>query len=293
MAIPPSSWRAPRSWLYVPASDVHKLRKASELVADAVILDLEDAVAPDAKDEARATLVEALSTPRWRPLQVWVRVNPPRSAVDWVADVRVAAIPQVTGLVIPKASDPAIVEAVAGELDRTGAETLLAPIVTEEAAGVVAMRDTMAVSSRVIAAFWGTEDLAADLGLAAPRVAGRLDETLAYVRGAFLIACRVAGVAAVDTPWLAITDLEGLTVEATRSFRGGFTGMQAIHPAHVDVIDRAFTPSDAEVEHARDVLRRAQIANGAATRLGDQMIDAPHVRIAQRVLDRAEGRGAR
>lgn len=275
-----------RSWLYVPAHDERKVAKARTAGADAVILDLEDGTPADHKDVARALVARELAG-RPGPAAYWVRINAVEPGTGWEHDIEAAR--QAAGLVIAKVSRPDQVRAVherAGDLP-------LAPIVTENAAGVLAMARTLTAAPTVRTAFWGSEDLRADLGARAVHDdRGALLDVFRVVRSLFLVHCAAAGVAAVDTPCLDIRDLDAVAADSRAAYLLGFAGKQVIHPAHVPDVNAGFLPTDAEIAAARDVVDAFGGRDGGAYRVAGAMVDQPHLRSARLVLDRATEAGA-
>jgi citrate lyase subunit beta/citryl-CoA lyase len=277
----------PRSWLYVPAHDERKIAKARTAGADAVILDLEDGTPAGHKEIARERVARELAG-RPGPARYWVRINAVEPGTGWEDDVDAAR--RAAGLVIAKVSRPDQVRAVherAGDLP-------LGPIVTENAAGVLAMAATLTAAPTVRTAFWGSEDLQADLGARAVRDdRGGLLDVFRVVRSLFLVHCAAAGVAAVDTPCLDIRDLDAVAADSRAAYLLGFAGKQVIHPAHVPGVNAGFLPTAAEVAAAREVVAAFGGRDGGAYRVAGAMVDQPHLRSARRVLARADGTGAR
>jgi citrate lyase subunit beta/citryl-CoA lyase len=296
-----------RSVLSVPASDERKIAKALASPADSVVLDLEDAVEPGSKDRARALLVEVLSSlPDAAVDRVSVRINPARS--PWCAPdvLALAELPVLPGsVVLPKvesSGDLAFLdrlldgaEARSGRARRTGVQALV-----ETAAGVQALAGTAGTAGtggaagapqgqRLEALVLGYADLAASLGLVAPPER-RLDLWLP-VQSALLVAARSAGVQAIDGPHLGVHVDEEFSASAQRARDLGFDGKWVIHPRQVEALNEVFTPSDAEVEHARTVLsaleRGAREGAAGAVLLDGQMLDEAVAVAARRVLARA------
>ncbi|GAB3457985.1 HpcH/HpaI aldolase/citrate lyase family protein [Actinophytocola sediminis] len=277
----------PRSWLYVPAHDERKLGKARDLGADAVILDLEDGTPHDRKEIARELVAAELAAPAGR-TAYWVRINAVEPDTGWQADLD--AVAGAAGVVIPKVSRP---DQVAAVHERTGALDL-APIVTENAASVLAMAETLVAAPTVRTAFWGSEDLQADLGARSVRAdGGALLEVFGMVRSLFLVHCAAAGVAPVDTPCLDIHDLDAVEADSRAAYLTGFAGKQVIHPSHVPLVNAGFLPTDNEIAAAEDVVRAFAGREGGAYRVNGAMVDQPHLRSARLVLARATAAGVR
>ena len=263
---------AQRSYLFVPADRPERYAKALGAGAGAVIVDLEDAVAPAAKAAARDALASWLAR---TPAPVLVRVNAEETA--WFAeDLALCGHAAVAGVVVPKAerrADLAHASAIA-------AGKRLYPLV-ETAAGFDAMR-TLAGAPGVERLVFGSIDFQVDLG-----IDGEGDELL-YFRSQLVLVSRLAGIRApVDGVSTAIDDAAALRADAERARRLGFGAKLCIHPKQVDVVNRAFLPSDAERDWARRVLDAAARAGGAAVAVDGKMVDKPVMLRAQAILDEA------
>ena len=278
-----------RSLLFVPADSERKLEKARGSNADALILDLEDSVAAQNRPRARELVREFAKSASSHPA-LWVRINPPGSA-DCNDDLDSAVHAKVSGLVVPKAESPDALRALDAELTRReraqglpeGAIGLL-PVATETPAAVLALGEYRNPPPRLRALTWGAEDLSAALGAATNRdETGAFAFTYRVVRSLCLIAAKAAGVDAIETLHADFRDRAGLEHAARTAQRDGFTGMLAIHPDQVDIINGAFTPSSADIEHARRVV--AAFADGAGVAsLEGKMLDQPHLKQAQHIL---------
>lgn len=271
-----------RSLLFVPGDRPDRMEKASRSGADALILDLEDAVAPDAKPAAREAVAAFLE--RERALPLFVRVNPLDSGLT-PADLAAVLPAQPDGIVLPKAEGAASVEA----LVRLDVAVPVLPIATETPAAIFALGSYAAVADRLAGLTWGAEDLPAAIGAAASREAdGSYTPPYQLARSLTLFGAHAAGVPAIETVYPDFRDLDGLAAYAARGRRDGFAGMMAIHPAQVPVINAAFTPSDEEIAHARRVVALFAANPGAgALSLDGKMVDAPHLKAARALLARA------
>ena len=272
----------PRSWLFVPADNGKKVAKALDSDADAIIFDLEDSVAPTQKAAARdllKKLPKRSGGPQW-----WVRINPLRSD-DHRKDLDILGIADIHGVVLPKAESGADVTELA---HRTGSIPIHA-IVTETAASLFGLLSYREPGSPLAAMSWGAEDLSAALGAASKYDAdGSLSFTYRLARSLCLAGAVAAGVQPVDGVFADFRDESGLRREAEAARREGFTGKLAIHPAQVPVINSAFTPSGAEVDHARAVVAAFESAPDAGVlSVGGRMVDRPHLLQAQLTLARA------
>ncbi|MBX9730864.1 MAG: CoA ester lyase [Sphingomonas sp.] len=272
-----------RSLLFVPGDRPDRMAKAATLDADALILDLEDAVALSAKPAARAAIAAFLAEPRRQLL--FVRVNPLDSGL--IDDDLAAILPATPdGIMLPKAEGGASLAMLAARL--TG-DTLILPIATETPAAIFGMGSYGGVSERLCGLTWGAEDLPAAIGASTSREAdGSYTAPYQLARSLTLFGAHAAGVPAIETVYPDFRDLDGLAAYAARGRRDGFTGMMAIHPAQVAVINAAFSPSDSEIAHARAIIDLFAANPGAgALSLDGKMIDAPHLKAAQALLARA------
>jgi len=279
-----------RACLVVPAAPAAKLAKGRGLEADEIVVDLEDAVVAAAKDEAREAVAAALGQEFAAP-SVAVRVNAigtPWCHLD-LAAVAGAEREQVT-VVLPKVEgtgDLAFADRMlAGAEAAAGRETpvrLLALI--ETAAGLQAVRELAAASERLDGLILGYADLASSLGRA-----GGAPGDWGFAQHAVLVAARAAGIQAIDGPHLAIRDDEPFRAEVAHARALGYDGKWAIHPAQLDALREAFTPTEAEVAEARETLEaleRAAAEGAGAVAVGDRMLDEALAVSARRVLARA------
>lgn len=287
-----------RSWLFVPGDSAKKLGKAASFGADAIIVDLEDSVAPAAKPGARDTAREWLIAHR---IQItrdtgvarWVRIN--ALDTEWWREDLIGVMPGAPdGVILPKAAGPAALQAVAGELytleQRHGiapGTTQILPLVSETPASALSIAAYGDAShTRLAGLTWGAEDLSAALGSSRKRDEnGQWTDVFRYVRAQTLLAAAARGVPAIETLWDDFSDDAGLDRAAKAARADGFTGMLAIHPRQVPIINAAFTPSAAEIAHAEAVVA-AFTANPAAGTLSldGRMLDQPHLKLARRML---------
>ncbi len=275
-----------RSLLFVPGDRPERMRKALGCGADALILDLEDSVAPEAKAAARQHVAAFLAEAN-RDVSLLVRINPLDSALaDADLDSVVPARP--SGIVLPKAEGAASM----ADLDRrlrargdTGA--LVLPIATETPRAVFTLGE-YAGTPRLCGVTWGAEDLPAAIGAQGAREEdGGYTAPYQMVRALTLFGASAAGVPPVETVYPAIRDSTGLRAYAARGARDGFAGMMALHPDQVPIINAAFTPSDEALAHARAVIAAFDANPGAGVLVFDgKMIDAPHLKRAQALLAR-------
>ncbi|WP_326525107.1 HpcH/HpaI aldolase/citrate lyase family protein [Sphingomonas sp.] len=277
-----------RSLLFVPGDRPDRMAKALSSGADALILDLEDAVAPDAKPAARGMIAEFLAA-HGRDVALFVRVNPLDSGLA-DADLDAVAPARPSGWVLPKAEGSASVLDLDARLAERGDRTApILPIASETARAVFQLGSYADAPARLAGLTWGAEDLPAAIGAEASREDdGRYTAPYQMVRALTLFGAAAAGVAPIETVYPAFRDLDGLAAYARAGARDGFTGMMAIHPAQVSVINAAFTPSDEALAHARAIVAAFDANPGAgALSLDGRMIDRPHLVQAQRLIARA------
>ena len=285
-----------RSLLFVPGDSPRKLDKARGAGADALILDLEDSVAPGAKAAARETVAAFLAQARSGQggPKLFVRVNALDTGLtDLDLDAVMRAAP--AGIMLPKAAGGADVSHLSVKLAVREAEndlpdggTRILPIVTETPRSLFALGSLAGASPRLLAVAWGAEDLAADLGAETNRdAAGAYTDPYRLARSLTLFAAAAAGVDAVDTVFTDYRDLDGLAAECEMARRDGFSGKLAIHPDQVATINAAFTPTPEAIGKARAVVA-AFAANPGAGVVGidGRMVDRPHLRRAERLLAR-------
>jgi citrate lyase subunit beta / citryl-CoA lyase len=264
-----------RSYLYVPGDRPERFAKAAASGADAVIIDLEDAVLAPAKDEARGNAAEALGSaptggPEW-----WVRVNHGERGLDDLAAL--VGRTSLTGVVMPKASTAAIRDA-RTVLDETPAIALV-----ESAAAVLELPALAA--SGVVALALGEVDLAADLGIEASPDGAELWP----LRLQAVVASTAAGIAPPIGPvWVGIRDSDGLRASTTDLRRRGFGARQVIHPDQVIPVNVAFTPTAAEIAAARAALDAADAGSGVWVDADGRMVDEAVLRSARRVITHAD-----
>jgi citrate lyase subunit beta/citryl-CoA lyase len=288
-----------RSLLFVPADGGSKLDKAVASGADAVIIDLEDSIAPERKDTARAAALSFLkrhSAAGERP-RLLVRIN---GLDTGMTDADLDAIVEGTpdAVVLPKAEGATSVvhleakltarEAIAGVPESH--IKILAQAV-ETAAGLFAAGTFRGASARLIGLTWGPEDLSAELGAAANRGAdGALTEPYRLARSLCLYAAAAASLPAIETVFVDFRNSEGLRRDTEVARRDGFTGRLAIHPAQVPIINEVFTPTSAEIEKAKAVVAAFAAQPGVgAVGIEGKMYDRPHLVRAQALLARYGG----
>ncbi|MEM9891535.1 MAG: CoA ester lyase [Actinomycetota bacterium] len=282
---------------FVPGANEKMLTKALATAADALILDLEDAVTPDAKDDARAVVAGWLADVDFGRQERIVRINPVDS--PWFrADVEATMVAPPDAYLVPKVhgeDDVALVDRVVCELEarhghEPGAVTLI--ILATETPQAFLNIDGIPRPDRVDALTWGAEDLAAAIGARRNRDPdGRYLPLFEQARTRCRLAAAAAGVAALDTVFTDVTDPDGLRQDCLDAAWIGYAGKLSIHPNQIDVINEVFTPSAEDVERARallDQLAVEQAAGRMAFRFEGQMVDVPHFVQARRILATAE-----
>lgn len=276
-----------RSLLFVPGDRPERFAKAEASGADALILDLEDAVASSAKDAARDAVAKRLGADRGG-VRILVRVNPLDTPL-FAEDIEALAGLSPDAVMLPKAEGASSVSVCADRLRERGIDAPILPIATETPAAIFQLGTYAGAGLRLAGLTWGAEDLPAAVGAATGREEdGRFTPPYELARSLTLFGAHAAGVAAIETVYPAFRDLEGLSAFARRAARDGFTGMMAIHPSQVAPINDAFTPSAEAVAGARRIVEAFAAAPGAgALQVDGKMVDAPHLTQARKLLERA------
>jgi citrate lyase subunit beta/citryl-CoA lyase len=273
---------ARRSVLFSPGDRPELMRKAPGAGADTVVFDLEDAVVPERKADARAAVTDVLTDPSFDPdCEVCVRVNadPGTAAAD--LDVVLEGAPRIDSVMVPKAESTAGVREMHGLVGERGADLPILAL-CESARGVLGAADIAAVPA-VDAVAFGAEDLAADVG--ATRTESGAE--VSHARQQVVLAAGAAGIDAVDTVFTDIEETDRLAEETAFAAQLGYDGKMAIHPAQVAPINEAFTPDPETVEWAERVLAGREAAEDRGVfRVDDEMIDAPLLARAERVMER-------
>jgi citrate lyase subunit beta/citryl-CoA lyase len=300
--------RIRRCVLAVPGSNVKMAAKAAALDVDQVMLDLEDAVAPAAKVEARAGVIGSLLTATWNTKIVSVRVNDVRS--QWferdVLDVVEAAGDKIDTIVLPKAEQPSDVRTLAlllGRLERARgfARRIGIEPQIESASGLARSEEIAQAHERVESLTFGPADFAASIGSPALTIGGHRfpypGHVWHYAMSRIVVAAKAAGLAAIDGPYGAIKDREGLVESAQMAKVLGFDGKWAIHPSQVGPIVETFAPTADELDRARriaDRYGRALSGEGVgAVAFEGELVDAATLRLAERALRNERDRGDR
>lgn len=257
--------------LFCPADRPDRYRKALE-AADAVIIDLEDAVSPDGKDRARDTLSDALS---WLPLdRTVVRINSPRTETG-ATDLEMLLHSAARFVMVPKVESAEEIEMAAP----------LAVIALCETARGIQRVPLLANADGCVAVMWGGEDLTADIGGLRSRGSdGAYLPHVQYARSRTLVAAAAAGIAAWDGVYLDIADLAGLASETLDAVRMGFDAKVVIHPSHAAVVRRAYRPTDDQVRWAGELMEVVRAARSGVTTFDGRMVDGPLIQMAKNIL---------
>jgi len=292
--------------MFVPGDSERKMARAPDSGADVVIFDLEDAVAPSAKDAARQMTRAWLEArgdksaqSKSASPQYWVRINPLDTPL-WQTDVEAILPGKPNGIVVPKAEGPTqlkrLIKLLYEQESRNGivpGDTQLLPLVSETARaanGISAYGRSRHTTSRLAGLTWGAEDLSAAIGASRKRnESGVWTDLFRMVRAQTLLAAHAAGVAAIDTLHADFRDEEGLKRVAREAYQDGFAGMLAIHPSQVPIINQAFTPGEKELAEARAIVDLFAANPGVgALQLDGRMIDQPHLEQAKKLIARAQ-----
>lgn len=289
-----------RSLLFVPGDSEKKLEKGFGAGADAVIVDLEDSVAPGNKPAARDIAARFMAAYRHQATAtIYVRVNDLSSGLT--DDDLAALVPaKPDGIMLPKSNSGQDVQQLSAKLRVHEAQSGLPdgairilPIITETAAGALAAATYTRASARLAGITWGAEDLSAAIGARTARDEnGRYTDVFRFARTMTILAAGAAEVAAIDTVFPNFRDMAAFENECAEAERDGFTGKMAIHPAQVPVINAAFTPSTEAVQHSVALVAAFEAAgNPGVVGIDGKMYDRPHLRLAERLLARARAAG--
>jgi citrate lyase subunit beta/citryl-CoA lyase len=281
-----------RSLLFVPGDSERKFAKAQDAQADVLILDLEDAVAPSKKPDARAHVAGLLAADRKRDWRFFVRVNAFETGLA-AQDLAAIVAPGLDGVLLPKSNGAADVLRLGHYLDALEAKAGMAPgsvkiavVSTETAAALFALGTYAPAHPRLIGLTWGAEDLAAAIGATTNKDAsGAWGFPYQMARANCLFAATAAEVAPIDTIYADFRDIEGLAADCRASRRDGFTGRLAIHPDQVATINACFSPSEQDIAFAKKVVAAFAAAPDSGTvGIDGQMFDIPHLKAAQKTL---------
>jgi citrate lyase subunit beta / citryl-CoA lyase len=286
-----------RSMLFVPGDSERKFAKGRGIGADALILDLEDSVAPSQKDAARAHVAGLLDDGAPRDWTFFVRINPFDTGLT-LADMTAVVKPGLDGILVPKADGGADIARIGHYLDAleqaAGMDigtVKIAVVATETPQAMFDLGSYAPAHPRLAALTWGAEDLAAALGGTDNKDAdGEWTFPYKLARAHCLFAAGASGVAPLDTLYADFRDAEGLERDCRRARRDGFTGRLAIHPDQVAIINRCFSPSEEEIAHAQRIVDAFAAQPDAGTLgIDGKMVDIPHLKAAQRTLRAVAG----
>jgi citrate lyase subunit beta/citryl-CoA lyase len=293
-----SSMNLTRSWMFVPGHRQRMIDKALGVNADAIMLDIEDGVAPNEKEAARKNIGESLGREKspGSPAR-YVRIN----AIGherMVADLEAVIRPGLEGLVCPKVDTVEEVRTVDTILNERESRKALAKgsvkllIAIESPTGLFNAPAIAAASPRVIGLMFGAEDFGREIGLPAVREGHARD--LLYARSALVVAAASAHVQAIDGVWVDLNDTQGLYGFAKQSRQLGFSGMSSIHPSQIDAINATFSPTAEEIDYCQKVLlafEEATARGDGSIAFGGQLIDRPIVERARRTIEMAQSLG--
>lgn len=292
----PTEIRPRRSVLFMPGSNARALEKARTLPADAVVIDLEDAVAPEAKARAREQAGAAIRSGGFGPREVVLRTNAPDTE-SFEADLAIAAATLPDAVAVPKISDPETLLAIGRRLDALGAPRTLKVWAMIETARAVLHAEAIAAAahnplSRLQVLMLGTNDLAKETG--ARIVPGRAP--MASWLSHCVLAAKASGVVILDAVWNDFRDLDGFSRECAEAAAMGFDGKTLIHPSQIEAANAAFAPPDAEVKAARAliaVFERPENAGLGVIQIEGRMYERMHEEMARRTVALAEAIAAR
>jgi citrate lyase beta subunit len=275
-----------RSLLYVPGISEKMILKARDSAADALILDLEDAIAPEQKLTARATVGQALREMDFGGKEIFVRINALTTEYG-LEDARAVAASGAPGILVPKIETVDEVTTLAPMLhhrDRKQTGKLLCLI--ESPRGVLASRALAEASELVVGLVFGAADLSRDLGCTLTEG----EPELLYARSQMLLAARAAGVKAYDSPHFTVADLDGLRQRSQVARNLGYDGKTVIHPLHLEIVNEVFAPTAAQIAEAERVVAALTVAQDegrGAIKLDGKLIDQVHLSAAKKLLKQA------
>jgi len=283
-----------RSLLFVPGDSEKKLTKSTSTSADALILDLEDSVAPERTSIARSMVAEFLNAhPKRTEQQLWVRINPLQTP-EALADLVAVMAGKPDGIMLPKPLNAQHAQQLDHYLSAleireglTLGSTRIIPVATEVPGAVFDLSSYAGSSPRLLGLTWGAEDLATAVGATSNKdESGEFSFTYKLARSLCLLASAHAQIQAIDTLSVDFKNLQALARDVQGARREGFTGKLAIHPDQVDVINQGFTPSAQEISHAQSIIDAFAKASGAgAVQIDGKMVDKPHLTQALRLID--------
>lgn len=278
-----------RSCLYMPGTNSRALNKARTLDADVIIMDLEDAVAPDSKPLAREQVMAAVAEGGYGHREVWIRIN--ALASPWGSDdLSMAIAAQPDGIVLPKVEEPDDIQVINEALRSAnlhGSTQLWAMIESPTAVLNILSIAQLGTITRLAGLIFGGNDLAKALGITVSADRLALQQSLSMI----VLACRANALTAIDGVYNKIDDAEGLEAECIQGRAFGFDGKTVIHPSQLAICNRCFSPSNEELEHAQQIVTAfSQSANGNAgvLQIKGQMVERLHFEQAQQLLARQQ-----
>lgn len=287
--------RARRALLYVPGDDLHKISKAISLEVDCICLDLEDGVAINRKAAARSTICQALESLDFGRSERLARINPVGSGLEGL-DLESVLPAHPDGIVVPKVERGDQLRWVSGRIDEVEQEKGWTPgsialiAIVETAKGIVNLREIIQADARLQALIFGAEDFASDIG--AMRTPQGWE--VFYARSAVVTHAAAADLQAIDQVYVNFQDIEGLIRDAQQGMQMGFSGKQIIHPNQVQPVQEIFTPSQEAIQSALELMEafeRHQREGRGAFAIDGKMVDAPMIKAAERVLEKARAAG--
>ena len=279
-----------RSLLYVPGTSEQMILKARDSAADALILDLEDAIAAERKIEARGTVARLLRESDFGDKELFVRINS-LTTVWGLEDARAVAASGAPGILIPKAElvdDVITVAAIlkSKEKREAGEQRRQILCLVESPRGVLGCRELAESNELIAGLIIGAADLAGDLGC----ILSEDERELLYARSQVLFAARAAGVAAFDSPHFVIDDREGLRRRCQAARNLGYDGLTIIHPSHIETVNTVFAPTSGQIAEAQRVISALEAARAegrGVVLLDGKMIDQVHLSAAKKILEQA------
>ncbi len=287
--------RARRALLYMPGDDERKINKAISLDVDCICMDMEDGVAWNRKEAAREVIANALRTKNFGRAERLARINAVGSGIE-LLDLEAVLPARPDGIVIPKVESGLEVQQIGEWISDLEAQNSIVPgstnliLIVETAKGILNLMEIASADKRVQALVFGAEDLAGDIGAVRTPDAWEVF----FARSAVVLHAAAQQIQAIDMVFIDFRNEAGLTKEAVQGFQMGYSGKQVIHPDQVQPVQAAFTPSARAIEEAKTLLEAFELSQsrgvGAFAHQG-KMIDAPIIKAAERVLEKARAAG--
>ena len=287
--------RARRALLYTPGDDINKIGKAASLGADCVCMDMEDGVAVNRKEIARQTIAEALRTLEFNQSERLARINPVGSGLE-LDDLNIVVPAKPDGIVIPKVEDGVQISWVSDQISAIEEQNswsiggIILIAIIETALSIVNLKEIAAADSRLEVLIFGAEDFAADIGA----YRSQSGWELFHSRSTVVTYAAAYGLQAIDMVYIDFNDIEGLQVQARQGVHLGYQGKQIIHPNQVNPVQEVFTPNDQEILEANSLVEAFtthQALGKGAFSMDGKMVDAPLIKSAQAILERARAAG--